>query len=77
MKCPACQNEDRKKTANLTKGATYATAAQADRIQTGQLKHAGDILQPWDSHGKPNKDFVDHYPDKATDYFTKEELEKL
>lgn len=38
--------------------------------------HAVDLLQPWDHRGKPNTEFIRHYPDEAKDMFTQDELEQ-
>ena len=33
-----------------------------------------DLLQPWDGRGKPNKDFIQNFPEEAHDIFSPEEL---
>lgn len=38
--------------------------------------HQADMLQPWDAKGKPNTEFIRHYPDESKDMFTQEELEQ-
>lgn len=38
--------------------------------------HEKDLIQPWDGHGHPNREFIRNYPDSAVDYFSKEELEQ-
>lgn len=38
--------------------------------------HEVDIAQPWGSDGKPNKTFINAYPDKARNHFTEEEMRK-
>lgn len=76
LPCKSCIASDRKKVAGI-KTVEFTNAKRAERIQDGRLKHAKDILYPWDMSGKPNKDFVDTYQDKAREYFTEEELLKL
>lgn len=41
---------------------------------TDRQTHEKDMVQPW-ANGKPNRDFIRAYPDKAKDYFNQKELE--
>lgn len=38
--------------------------------------HEVDLIQPWDSKGTPNREFIRHYPEESKDMFTQEELEQ-
>lgn len=77
MPCNSCVNKDRKTVGKISEPPEFATETMNDRIQSDRLKHEGDILQPWDGQGKPNPEFVKVYPDKATEYFNREQLESL
>lgn len=39
--------------------------------------HEKDLIQPWDKHGNPNKDFIREYPEEAKANFSPEELAKF
>lgn len=38
--------------------------------------NARDLIQPWDSRGAPNRDFIQNYPEEARNMFTEDELKR-
>lgn len=72
-----CQKDDAKVV--VARNPQYYTIAKHSNIQDQRDKHDGDIIQPWSpgKDPKPNPDFIKAYPEKAQDYFTDEELEKM
>lgn len=38
--------------------------------------YSKDIIQPY-KNGKPNKEFIDNYPEESKEYFTPDTIEKL
>ncbi len=46
---------------------------QGDKIREDRVKNAKSIVQPW-RDGKPSKEFIKLYPDKAKKTFTPEEI---
>lgn len=76
LPCLECQKEDR--STSLADQPEFATQTQTNRVQGERDKNAKDMLQPWIGKDQtPSKDFVDAYPDKAEDYFSKDQLKKL
>ncbi len=57
----------------------FVNQSKADRIGEQRDKFDGDMMQPWaeGKDQKPNPDFIKAYPDRAKDYFSDEELNKL
>lgn len=61
---------------NCINGETRKTApgfAQYSRDRDREDNFA-DLLQPWHGDGTPNKKFIAHYPERAKDLFTEEEI---
>lgn len=77
MQGKKCRDKDRKLVGEITTPPEFATGSQADRIQEDRLKHEKDILQPFNMDNTPNQDFIRSYPERAKDFFTQEQLEKL
>lgn len=50
-----------------------SASAQYDRERDIE-DHLGDVQQPYDADGKPNRGFIELYPDKAKQMFTEDEL---
>lgn len=65
--CRACRTGANR----LPNGGAAQSARDADR-----RAHARDLIQPWDSRGAPNKDFIQNYPEEAHDIFTEDELKQ-
>lgn len=75
LPCQACRNNDDKVAKPVT--PEFYSMSKSNRIQ-GQRDHFNkDILQPYDAHGKPNRDFVLAYPEQRKNYFSSEDLKKL
>lgn len=72
-----CRDADRKKVAALTPPPQFPTLSIRDRVVEQQDKYEKDILQPFIFGDKPNPEFVKAYPEKSTEFFTREQLEKL
>jgi len=70
-----CQAKDAKGV-RVMRGPEFYAHTKAYRIQSQRDRFAKDLLQPYEGKG-PSRDFVKAYPDKATDYFKKDELTKL
>ena len=77
LPCKKCQEEDAK--VELPDAPEFYNISKQHRIQEQRDKHDGDTIQPWKEGTKrdPNPDFVRAYPDKARDFFSNEELEKM
>jgi hypothetical protein len=75
LPCDNCQDDDAAFHAPVVH--EFYSHTKADRIQSQRDSHGADILQPWDTRGKPNPDFLKKYPDRAKDYFSKKDLKKL
>ena len=76
LPCVQCQRED--DDFAMTDPPEFYSQGKQDRVQHQRDVHAKDILQPFEGNkSKPNRDFVEAYPDKRDDYFTREEIEKL
>lgn len=61
---------------NCIAGTTRQTAsgfAQYSRARDRE-DNAKDLLQPWDKRGKPNREFINNYPEEAQNIFTEKEL---
>ena len=56
----------------LVSAGAAASSRTADRAN-----HLKDVIQPWDRHGKPNREFIRNYREEAENMFTREELEKF
>lgn len=67
-RCGACLNEIKPSVAPTGRYQEYKRDRQRE-------DHRKDILQPWDGF-KPNRDFIREYPDKAQQYFSKQELNR-
>lgn len=77
LPCEECQAKDRQG-AGLNDLPEFATQKQTDRVQGERDKHSQDFIPPWvGKEQKPNPDFVKQYPQRAKDYFSKEQLSKL
>lgn len=50
-----------------------AGAAGYARVKDREA-HERDLLQPWDSKGNPNKEFIREFSEESHDIFTPEEL---
>jgi hypothetical protein len=37
-------------------------------------EHAADMIQPWDRNGKPNREFINKYPEQSKEMFSEKEL---
>jgi len=77
LPCAKCRKEDEQFVAPTT--PEFYNMTKIQRVQQQRDMHDGDILQPY-KHGKkmnPSPDFVRAYPEKARDYFSDEQLEKL
>lgn len=63
--CPGC-----------VAGNTRQSSAQHAQYSRDRDRedNAQDLLQPWDRHGKPNREFIIHYPEEAKDMFSEKEL---
>lgn len=70
--CLNCQAKDVK----ITKPPEFYSIDKMSRVQAQRDKHSADLIQPFVGN-KPNPDFAHVYKDKAKDYYSKEELEKL
>lgn len=57
------------------KRQSHVGSAQYSRDRDREA-HEVDMLQPWDAKGKPNTEFIRHYPEESKDMFTQEELEQ-
>lgn len=76
LPCKKHQEEDAGKYTG--KPYQFATLSKSDRINEERDVWGKDLIQPWKPDGKTiNPDFVEAYPDKAEDYYSKQELEKL
>jgi len=53
--------------------ATNSGHAQYSRDRDRE-DHARDMIQPWRSNGKPNRDFIREYPEEAKSMFSEKEL---
>lgn len=71
--CKSCRRKD----AAIREAPEFATITMADRVQSQRDHHLGDIAQPWDKDGKPNKTFIQANPDAIDDYFTPEDLKEI
>ena len=57
--------------------ALPASSTRADyRKRRQQENHREDMIQPWSDQHEPNPEFVKSYPEKAQDYYTKEQIRK-
>jgi len=70
--CSTCRDED----SEFGTQSRYLSVAQLHRIQKQRDEHGKDLIQPF-SKGKINQEFAEAFPEKADDYYTKEELQKL
>lgn len=60
----------------LARKEVPASSTRVDfRIRRQQEDHRRDILQPY-ANGKPSREFIKAYPDKAKNYFTPEQITK-
>ena len=76
LPCQSCQMKDSK--ISVKAKPEFYTATQTGRIVQQRDEFAKDILQPFEGKNhKPNRDFVEAYPDIVDDYFEKGDLEKL
>jgi hypothetical protein len=75
LPCQKCQDDDAQFQAPVA--PEFYNLSKSSRIQAQRDSHGADILQPWDAKGKPNRDFLKKYPDRAKDYFKDKELKKL
>lgn len=59
----------------IMKHSRQASALSASYSRDRQREESEkDMLQPRLPNGKPNKKFIDAYPENAPDYLTKEEI---
>ncbi len=77
LPCESCQNRDRALADKVNKLPEFYTLTKQSRISKQRDEHAKDLLQPWVGNGKPNKEFVEAYPEQRDNYFTKEQLKKI
>lgn len=75
LPCEKCQENDAKY--KLKEEPEFTTISKSNRITRERDVHAKDIIQPFESKGRINRDFTKAYPERATDYFDKSDLEKL
>jgi hypothetical protein len=73
--CKDCQKTDSKITLS-GKAPEFYSLSKQDRFQRQRDEHYKDVIQPWDGT-RPNKEFVEAYPQYRDEYFNSEELRKL
>jgi len=76
LPCTSCRQKQHKKVGKINR-VEFASASKTDRIGMDRLMNEHGMVQPWDINGKPNSEFVKIYKEKALDYFSLSELEKL
>lgn len=77
LPCDSCQEQDDLEV--LPDSPEFYNLTKIQRVQEQRDRHNKDILQPYlpGKDMKPNPDFVKAYPDKATDYFDRKQLDKM
>lgn len=45
-----------------------STISQDNQLTNEAIAHAHELIQPHNSDGSPNQDFIDYYPESVKDY---------
>ena len=59
---------DDKQSTSDSSNTTIRTISQDNQLTNEATAHAHELIQPHNSDGSPNQDFIDYYPDSAKDY---------
>ena len=67
---------DDKQQLTSSSNTTISTISQDNQLTNEAIAHAHELIQPHNSDGSPNQDFIDYYPDSAKQYgFIKDDKE--
>ena len=59
---------DEKRSMSNSSNTTISTISQDNQLTNEAMAHAHELIQPHNSDGSPNQDFIDYYPESAKDY---------
>nr|DAU13283.1 MAG TPA: hypothetical protein [Caudoviricetes sp.] len=59
---------DEKQSTSDSSNTTISTISQDNQLANEAIAHAHELIQPHNSDGSPNQDFIDYYPESAKDY---------
>jgi hypothetical protein len=57
-----------KKDAPIQAQAVVGSQLQSYNLESQANKHDMDLIQPWQSDGSPNPDFIKYYPKEGKEY---------
>ena len=61
------ERDDKQSTSNSS-NTTISTISQDNQLTNEAIAHAHELIQPHNSDGSPNQDFINYYPESAKDY---------
>ena len=59
---------DEKQSMSDSSNTTISTIGQDNQLTNEAIAHAHELIQPHNSDGSPNQDFIDYYPESAKNY---------
>jgi hypothetical protein len=75
LPCSSCQKKDEEFSIHR-KPPEFYSLSRMDRVTRQRDKHSKDMIPVWWKN-KPNPEFAKAFPNKAREFYTKEELSKL